>query len=296
MIDFAEKFRSKRKAFGFSQAELAEGICEQSQISKIERGNYMPAADLLYKLAKRLQVTVEYFFDDHYVAVSNIVDFKNLSTKLLEDRNYKELEYLYHLEKEKNSYLSQEDQAYLDWIQSIILFYLHNDKEQAAQQLEDLLHNTNEKSITYLKILNTLANFYSLFGRDKEYEAIYDILTIRYQKMDLGIQEHLFGFIRLRFNYAHYLLGKNLKIEAVKEALETIDLCKSRQTSYQLAPLLTIVGNVGLDILDDAEVKNYYIQARDLCKIFDHKLMYLQIESFLKEFEEDKRPQVGNNL
>ena len=192
--------------------------------------------------------------------------------------------------------MSQEDQAYLDWIQSIILFYLHNDKEQAVQQLEDLLHNTNEKSITYLKILNTLANFYSLFGRDKEYEAIYDILTIRYQKMDLGIQEHLFGFIRLRFNYAHYLLGKNLKIEAVKEALETIDLCKSRQTSYQLAPLLTIVGNVGLDILDDAEVKNYYIQARDLCKIFDHKLMYLQIESFLKEFEEDKRPQVGNNL
>lgn len=56
MMDFAEKFRSKRKEFGFSQAELAEGICEQSQISKIERGNYMPAADLLYKLARRLQV------------------------------------------------------------------------------------------------------------------------------------------------------------------------------------------------------------------------------------------------
>jgi len=38
MMDFAEKFRSKRKEFGFSQAVLAEGICEQSQISKIERG------------------------------------------------------------------------------------------------------------------------------------------------------------------------------------------------------------------------------------------------------------------
>ena len=50
MMDFAEKFRSKRKELGFSQAVLAEGICEQSQISKIERGNYMPAADLLYKL------------------------------------------------------------------------------------------------------------------------------------------------------------------------------------------------------------------------------------------------------
>ena len=108
MMDFAEKFRSKRKELGFSQAVLAEGICEQSQISKIERSNYMPAADLLYKLARRLQVPVEYFFDDHYEVVSHLADFKNLSTKLLEDRNYKELKYLYLLEKEKNSYLKRQ--------------------------------------------------------------------------------------------------------------------------------------------------------------------------------------------
>ena len=286
MMDFAEKFRSKRKELGFSQAVLAEGICEQSQISKIERGNYMPAADLLYKLARRLQVPVEYFFDDHYEVVSHLADFKNLSTKLLEDRNYKELGYLYHLEKEKNSYLSQDDQAYLDWIQAILLFYLHKDKEAAVQQLESLLDTTNEKSHTYLKILNTLANFYSLFGRDEDYEAIHTILMNRYQEMDLGVQEHLFGYIRVRFNYAHYLLDQNQKLNAVKEALETIELCKSKQTSYQLAPLLTLVGNAGLDILEDNEVKSYYLEARDLCKIFDHKLMYLQIESFLKEFEE----------
>ena len=195
-----------------------------------------------------------------------------------------------YLEKEKNSYWSQDDQAYLDWIQAILLFYLHKDKEAAVQQLEGLLDSTNEKSHTYLKILNTLANFYSLFGREQDYEAIHIILMNRYQEMDLGIQEHLFGYIRVRFNYAHYLLDQNQKLDAVKEALETIELCKSKQTSYQLAPLLTIVGNAGLDLLNSSEVKSYYIQARDLCKIFDHKLMYLQIESFLKEFEEEETP------
>ena len=156
--------------------------------------------------------------------------------------------------------------------------------------MEGLLDSTNEKSHTYLKILNTLANFYSLFGREQDYEAIHIILMNRYQEMDLGIQEHLFGYIRVRFNYAHYLLDQNQKLDAVKEALETIELCKSKQTSYQLAPLLTIVGNAGLDLLNSSEVKSYYIQARDLCKIFDHKLMYLQIESFLKEFEEEETP------
>ena len=290
MSTFSEKFKLQRKELGLSQKVLAEGICEQSQISKIEKGNYMPAADLLFKLAKRLQVSVDYFFDEDYKMISNLVNFKNLSFKLLEDRNYKELEYIYQLEKEKNNFLSQEDLAYLDWIQAILLFYLHEEKEKALQQLETLSDKINKKSDTYLKILNTLANFYSLFGRDKDYELIHSHLTNLYQEKDLTIQEYLFGYIRIRYNYAHYLLTKDLKLDAIKEALETIDFCKSKQTSYQLVPLLTIVGNASLGILDDNEVRNYYIQARDLCKIFDNKLMYLQIETFLKEFDKDVAP------
>ncbi|EGP65562.1 conserved domain protein, partial [Streptococcus mitis SK1080] len=36
MNTLAEKFRLKRKELRLSQQTLAEGICEQSQISKIE--------------------------------------------------------------------------------------------------------------------------------------------------------------------------------------------------------------------------------------------------------------------
>ena len=90
MSTFSEKFKLQRKELGLSQKVLAEGICEQSQISKIEKGNYMPAADLLFKLAKRLQVSVDYFFDEDYKMISNLVNFKNLSFKLPEDKNYKE--------------------------------------------------------------------------------------------------------------------------------------------------------------------------------------------------------------
>ena len=40
MNTLAEKFRLKRKELRLSQQTLAEGICEQSQISKIERGHF----------------------------------------------------------------------------------------------------------------------------------------------------------------------------------------------------------------------------------------------------------------
>ena len=57
-----EKFKLQRKKLGLSQKSLAEGICEQSQISKIERGHFIPSADLLFKLSQRLEVPLDYFF------------------------------------------------------------------------------------------------------------------------------------------------------------------------------------------------------------------------------------------
>ena len=48
---------------------------------------------------------MDYFFNEHFEASSNLTHFKNLITKFLEDRNYKHLGYLYHQEKEKHAYL-----------------------------------------------------------------------------------------------------------------------------------------------------------------------------------------------
>ncbi|RRR01003.1 XRE family transcriptional regulator, partial [Streptococcus pneumoniae] len=67
--------------------------------------------------------------------------------------------------------------------------------------------------------------------------------------------------------------------------LETIELCKLKHTSYQLAPLLILVGNAGTYFLDKEQVKNYYIEAKELCKIYNNPLMLMKIENYLKELE-----------
>ena len=48
---------------GLSQEELANGICTQAQISKIEKGDVYPYATTLYLISQRLGVDVNYFFD-----------------------------------------------------------------------------------------------------------------------------------------------------------------------------------------------------------------------------------------
>lgn len=281
----AEKFRTKRKELGLSQKTLAEGICEQSQISKIERGYFMPSADLLFKLSRRLEVPLDYFFNEQVEVKSNLSNFKQLSTRLLEDRNYEDLEYLYKIEIDRRQFLSLEDRMYLEWIKAIIEFYQYDIQDEAISRLENILSKTPSNSLIYLNAMNTLSNFYSLVGREKDYEANYYLLMELYQIKNLDYQEFLFGYIRVRYNYAHYLVSKERYTEAIQEALETIEVCKTKQTSYQLAPLLILVGNSGEQFLDREQVKSYYIEARNICKIYNNPLMLMKIENYLKKLD-----------
>ena len=281
----AEKFRTKRKELGLSQKTLAEGICEQSQISKIERGYFMPSADLLFKLSRRLEVPLDYFFNEQVEVKSNLSNFKQLSARLLEDRNYEDLEYLYKIEIDRRQFLSLEDRMYLEWIKAIIEFYQYDIQDEAISRLENILLKTPSNSLIYLNAMNTLSNFYSLVGREKDYEANYYLLMELYQIKNLDYQEFLFGYIRVRYNYAHYLVSKEKYTEAIQEALETIEVCKTKQTSYQLAPLLILVGNSGEQFLDREQVKSYYIEARNICKIYNNPLMLMKIENYLKKLD-----------
>ncbi|HFI0292542.1 TPA: helix-turn-helix domain-containing protein [Streptococcus suis] len=285
MNTLSEKFRLKRKELGLSQKTLAEGICEQSQISKIERGHFMPSADLLFKLSQRLEVPLDYFFNEQIEVKSNLSNFKHLSARLLDDRNYDDLEYLYKIELERSTFLTLEDRMYLEWIKAIIDFYQYDRKHEAISYLENILSKISSNTLIYLKVLNTLSNFYSLVGREEDYEANYSHLIELYQTKNLDHQEFLFGYIRVRYNYAHYLVSKEKYNEAMQEALETIELCKERQTSYHLAPLLVLVGNCGTQFLGKEQVKNYYIEARELCKIYNNPLMLMKIENYLKELD-----------
>lgn len=281
----SEKLRLKRKELRMSQKALSEGICKQSQISKIERGGYMPSANLLFQLAQRLGVSLDYFFNNEIEIKSNIINFKNLASRLLDDRNYDDLEYIYKLEVEKNNFLPLEDKLYLEWIKAILDFYQYDLKDEAILHLETSLLKVSPETTIYLKILNTLSNFYSLVGREQEYEENYSLLVKLYQKKNLDILEFLFGYIKIRYNHAHYLVAKKKYDEAMQEALETIEFCKSKHTNYQLASLLILVGNAGAQFLDKEQVKGYYLDARELCKIYGNPLMMMKIESHLSEME-----------
>ncbi|VTT26909.1 helix-turn-helix domain-containing protein [Streptococcus gordonii] len=288
MQSIGNKIKTKRKSLGLSQKDLADGICEQSLISKIERTNYFPSADVLYKLSQKLQVDINFFFDESYETVSDLRKFITMSSKLLEHRNYTDLEYLYNLEKSKSNSFNEDEQSYLTWIEAIILFYNYDKKDSAIELLKNLIDSLFDyKKNIFLKALNTLTNFYSNIGYNEEYERNYKKLLQIYSTKDFQLKEDIEGYIRLKYNFAHHLTINGQLLDALETALETIDFCKNNNTAYQMPSLLLLVANSCEKFLSKEEIIQYYTEAKTLAKLYGNDVLYLKIKNYLINYDND---------
>lgn len=80
----ASRIKNRRKELKMSQKELAEGICKQGQISRLENGEYIPGSVLLHELSRKLNVSMDYFFDEQISSDSNkLNNFKSYQKRLL---------------------------------------------------------------------------------------------------------------------------------------------------------------------------------------------------------------------
>ena len=157
----ATRLKNRRKELKMSQRELAEGICKQGQISRLESGEFTPGAEFLHSLAKKLKVSMDYFFDEQIVEeIDELSEFKKLAQTFITNRNYESLKYIYELECVKAHRLSLADKIYMEWVKSLIDYYFYGHKEDAITRLEEVMSQLSVSDLNYLQVSNTLFNFY----------------------------------------------------------------------------------------------------------------------------------------
>ena len=273
----ATRLKNKRKELKLSQKELAEGICEQGQISRMEQGKYSPGSELLFQLSKRLKVSMDYFFEDTEVSsLENIDKFKELSKKFLDEREYESLHYIYELEKSKRTRLSAKDQIYLDWIDTLVQFCYLNHQTGAVAKLEKILLSLKKSDFYYLQLGNTLANFYFDMGQEDNL-----------QSLSVHHLEQLELMIKFRYNYCRYLWLNERTSEAIAEITETIAICKRYNSSYRLADLYCLLGNISESFAERDRILGFYQVSYQLYKHEENQRMMLEIEKEMKLLESE---------
>ena len=283
-ILLASRLKERRKALKMSQKELAEGICKQGQISRIENGEYTPGSELLYALSRKLRVSMDYFFDEQVQDEKNeLENFRLVAENFISQRDYSSLKYLYNLESKSSSHLSLSDKMYLEWIQTLVLFYCDNNKLEAVSKLEKLIKEKNISEINYLRFSNTLFNFYYDIDDLNQFNEIRDNLEKRVNNLIIHTIEELELSIKFNYNISRYLWLQNNVEDALNKISETIRICKRYRSNYLLADLYLLLGNASASFGNIDEVRDYYTKAKFLYNLDGNQEMRLKVEHYLAE-------------
>ena len=283
-ILLASRLKERRKALKLSQKELAEGVCKQGQISRIENGEYTPGSELLYALSRKLRVSMDYFFDEQVQDEKNeLENFRLVAENFISQRDYSSLKYLYNLESKSSSHLSLSDKMYLEWIQTLVLFYCENNKLEAVSKLEKLIKEKNISEINYLRFSNTLFNFYYDIDNLNQFNEIRDNLEKRVNNLIIHTIEELELSIKFNYNISRYLWLQNNVEDALNKISETIRICKRYRTNYLLADLYLLLGNASASFGNIDEVRDYYTKAKFLYNLDGNQEMSLKVEHYLAE-------------
>lgn len=283
-ILLASRLKERRKALKISQKELAEGICKQGQISRIENGEYTPGSELLYALSRKLRVSMDYFFDEQVQDEKNeLENFRLVAENFISQRDYSSLKYLYNLESKSSSHLSLSDKMYLEWIQTLVLFYCDNNKLEAVSKLENLIKERNISEINYLRFSNTLFNFYYDIDDLNQFNEIRDNLEERVNNLIIRTIEELELSIKFNYNISRYLWLQNNVEDALNKISETIRICKRYRSNYLLADLYLLLGNASASFGNIDEVRDYYTKAKFLYNLDGNQEMSLKVEHYIAE-------------
>ncbi|MDA3129735.1 helix-turn-helix domain-containing protein [Aliibacillus thermotolerans] len=172
-MDFSrvgKKIQELRKYHRMTQAELAEGICTQAQVSKIENGTIIPYSNTLYQISERLGADIYYFFDEAKSSRPDYVGevFEQLK-ELRFQQNYVEIREILEHEKENPLFEPSYYKQYMLWHESICSYHLDRDLKEALRLLNLAFEIDDNPTFTERKgeMMNTLAIFYDL---EKNYE------------------------------------------------------------------------------------------------------------------------------
>ena len=225
-MDFSaigQRIRELRKSLKLSQEELAEGICTQAQISKIEKGDVYPYANTLYLISQKLGVDVNYFFE---IGSTPRLDYVNEVARQLKlaRKNLDYDEMLRIIKTEEHNPLFTQNGRNLQlilWHKAICEDALNQNTEKAIELLQKTITITHKSDKVWTeREIEFLLSMGTIYFHNDQIEKALEIYT--------AAKDHL---TQLAFISDHTLLPRlNYNIARVytrqKDYETSIAICK----------------------------------------------------------------------
>lgn len=257
-MDFSaigQRIRELRKSMKISQEELADGICTQAQISKIEKGDVYPYANTLYLISQKLGVDVNYFFE---IGSTPRIDYVNeVARQLMIARRH----FLYDdmqriIKTEENNPLFQQNGKNLQlilWHKGICEHALNKNVEKALELLHEAISITHKlEKVWSEKEIEILISIGSVYFEEEQFEKSLEtyLKGSEYLKHLPFLYDNTL-LVRLHYNISRVLtrLEKHEKSidflnHAINWCLEKDNLYMLGELNYQLGYNYELLGNI----------------------------------------------------
>jgi transcriptional regulator with XRE-family HTH domain len=241
-----KKIKELRKVVGLTQGELAEGICTQALVSRIEKGDIYPSATALYQISVKLGVDVNYFFEIGTTPrLDYLVEVEKQLKHLRINRKFEEIEELVKTEeKSPLFYKDNENLQLLYWHKGIYAYEVEKDEEKSFSLLDEAYYLTanQKKAMTEreMQILSSKGTILFSLNRQQEalhhYSMVEAALKAAEQLHDKSIKTRLF------YNISRALtrLGKYEK--SIDYCHQAINWCIEEELLWGLGELNYQIG------------------------------------------------------
>ena len=109
-------------------------------------------------------------------------------------------------------------------------------------------------------------------------------MSVIVEQISLITIEELELAIKFNYNLGRYLWLQSKTEEAIKKLSLTIKICKEFKSTYLLADLYLLLGNICEDFSDQNEAKEYFDNALYIYRhLDDNKEMALRVEHYISK-------------
>ncbi|MBF6978122.1 helix-turn-helix transcriptional regulator [Aerococcaceae bacterium zg-BR22] len=251
MLDYNKKIKELRLQQNMTQSDLAEGITNQSIISKIEKGLLSPDIELLQQICNRLNISLTTLLNDDNSYLTISTDYIE---SLLDKRDYVNLEI--YLSTLNTSSLSPNHSNYLEWLNLIVRLTCYKEIEPVidkATQLINTLSINNNKFNIELKI-----NLFLLIA------IAYEKLDDFYQSKNVLIEAYSYSQLpivewKLNHKILYALTRVYYKLEQYEESyqfgLDALEITASNNSLLYLEDILLALAHASyrLDMLEESK-------------------------------------------
>ena len=265
----------KRRSLNLTQGSLADGLCNQNTISKMEKHNMTPQIDVLIKICHRLDLSLNDVFSDfssdskqEQLFVLDSIEEDVLLNKLTETEDKLSL---------IKSNINNKDMAQYDFIVGVLEFQ-KNDFEKSSFNLDKVLQETKSDNDNIYTLMAYL--FKSLIYLQQKH---LDMASYYLKNISESLIENLnianasgVEILFLCKSLGNSYLTINENDAAIKIAERGITFANSKHLSYFLDELAYLLA-LGTKNTDDSRSTKYKNIALACSQLFDNKKLQNKI-------------------